>query len=42
VLRHACRARRLRSGERWAAFAAKYVIAQRDYPGVERLLARVT
>jgi hypothetical protein len=28
-------------GEKWGAFAAKYVIAQRDYPGVERLLDRV-
>ncbi len=31
-----------RNGERWGAFAAKYVIARRDYPGVERLLARVS
>ena len=28
-------------GEKWGAFAAKYVIARRDYPGVERLLDRV-
>ena len=28
-------------GEKWGAFAAKYVIAQRDYPGVEQLLERV-
>ena len=28
------------AGERWGAFAAKYVIARPDYPGVERLLER--
>lgn len=28
------------SGGKWGGFAAKYVIAQRDYPGLERLLQR--
>jgi uncharacterized protein (DUF4213/DUF364 family) len=27
-------------GEKWGAFARKYVIARRSYPGVERLLER--
>lgn len=29
-----------RSGESWGRFAAKYVIARRDYPGIDRLLDR--
>ena len=29
------------AGERWGAFASKYVIARDDYPGAERLLERV-
>jgi len=29
------------NGERWGSFAGKYVIARRDYPGVERLLERI-
>ena len=29
-----------RNGRKWGAFAGKYVIARKDYPGVEWLLAR--
>jgi hypothetical protein len=28
-------------GERWGSFACKYVIAQRNYPGMDWLLERV-
>ena len=31
----------LRSGEKWGAYASKYVIARRDYPGVDWLLDRI-
>jgi uncharacterized protein (DUF4213/DUF364 family) len=30
------------SGGKWGAYAAKYVLAREDYPGVEELMGRVT
>ncbi len=30
-----------RSGDKWGAYADKYVIKRQDYPGIERLLERV-
>lgn len=29
-----------RKGEKWGAYASKYVLARQDYPGIEQLLAR--
>lgn len=29
------------NGEKWGAYASKYVLAREDYPGIEQLMARV-